>query len=543
MSRVYARFHEKGQGRALIEMARQYDPKNAVREFVTNSLDAMVPGDDKIGEISVVSFPNRRRVVVSDNGIGMGYDELTALPESIGYSGKAGKIDMRGEKGLGLLAFGSVGDVMHIISRTHNGGTPYGYIRWEIDETKGTIPCDYEELGPKEVEDFHGGFSNGTRVVMDMVNPHVMNKVLTISALTTWLRRLYTPALRNEIVDLKLGRVDSKNRGSPKMLTPIDFSKGGSLEAVEDGTYQIEIKNQEEPGDLEVLLFVDPEGVRDKVGVYSKDVLVYQSLAELAEFEKSLVWTSGKVSGYVNDRFNKLILGREGIERKRNAFKAWYNAVKELEERIRPLVEEKRKPQKRRKEEVYIKRVFDALADVWKDIKKTDIGQEYARSSEGEKVLVDGAEPTKERDGGERKPREDPIPGKPPGPGAFKGDPSGHPQKVVSRKGVPFGKAEPVEFPLSEIHLRSKLEDLLGVAPTLYLNSVHGDYKSRVDLNDNNIFMRYVLNLVAKEAAYYSVRKLEREGTLMGDRDEVVRVALQREETIKFLALDRLGIK
>lgn len=39
-----ARFHEKGEGLALIELARQYPPMHAVREYVTNSLDEAIPG-------------------------------------------------------------------------------------------------------------------------------------------------------------------------------------------------------------------------------------------------------------------------------------------------------------------------------------------------------------------------------------------------------------------------------------------------------------------------------------------------------------------
>src|SRR3990167_11175533 len=103
----YVRFHDRGQGRALIELAKQYPPKDAIREFVTNSLDARVP--DTVEDILVMVNPSQRRIVISDNGTGMRYEDLVALPTSIGYSKKAGDVDMRGEKALGLLAFGSLG--------------------------------------------------------------------------------------------------------------------------------------------------------------------------------------------------------------------------------------------------------------------------------------------------------------------------------------------------------------------------------------------------------------------------------------------------
>jgi len=110
MEEQYVRFHDRGQGRALIELAKQYPPRDAIREFVTNSLDARL--DSTVEDIVVMINPNERRVVISDNGHGIPYDEINQLPLNIGYSKKAGNVDARGEKALGLLAFGSLGDAI-----------------------------------------------------------------------------------------------------------------------------------------------------------------------------------------------------------------------------------------------------------------------------------------------------------------------------------------------------------------------------------------------------------------------------------------------
>src|SRR3990172_8560016 len=107
MANRYVGFHSEGEGRALVELARGYNPKNAVREFVTNSLDARVK--DKRVNISLIVDPFDRRVIISDNGCGMTNEELYARALSIGYSEKRGVTDQRGEKALGLLAFGSLG--------------------------------------------------------------------------------------------------------------------------------------------------------------------------------------------------------------------------------------------------------------------------------------------------------------------------------------------------------------------------------------------------------------------------------------------------
>ncbi len=542
MEQGHVRFHEKGEGRALIELAKQYPPKDAIREFVTNSLDARIQNITE--DILVIVNPYARRVIVSDNGIGMKYNELITLPTSVGYSKKAGNVDMRGEKALGLLAFGSLGNTMHIISKHHEEkNSSYGYIRWQINESKEGITFCHEQIDASDVEkSFYGNFPHGTRIIIDNTNPHIMDKILTIPYLKNWLRILYNPALRKGIVNISLGRLDKRSRDTrSESLEPINYERTSSSELI-DGEVSAQIKS-EVYGNLEMLLFVDPEAIYDKVAVYSKDVLVYESIAELPEFSKSAVWTSGKVSGYINDHFNKLILGRVGIDRNRNAFKAWYNTLSELEERIKPVVDEKKKHGIRVKESNHIKVVYDTLTDVFKEFKRIiDIDNTYTRDSSGELILVEGAEPTKKRRTRKKEVEITEIFTERAGPGTFIDDPKGVPERVVPKRGILLGYPQPVEFEAKEAYLRSKLEELLG-SPKIFLNSAHEDYKSRVDAKDSDIFRRYLVELIAKEVAFYEVKKAQKENKLVGEKSEIVDVTLQREEMFKFLALKRLGIK
>jgi len=541
----YVRFHEKGAGRALIELAKQYHPRDAIREFVTNALDGGI--EDHREEIALVIDPSGRRLLISDNGEGMSHEKLFSLEESIGYSLKKDKMDARGEKGLGLLAFASLGNVMHVLSKSYqDSGSKYGYIRWAIDERKGEILAHSEVLDASEVRShFYGAFPRGTRVIVDGIDTHIMNELLTIGNLKKYLRSLYNPALRNRLATIRLGRKSGK-KVREAVLKPIEYDTPTSSVLI-DEKMEINLKGEEIPGELEVLLYLDPTASSSKVAVYSKDVLVYDSLAELTEFSRSPVWASGKVSGFVNDRFNRLILGRAGIDRKRNAFKAWYGAIQNLEVRIGPKIEESKIRGEKVIEEGHIKAAFDALIYAWKDLEKTDFGQQYARSGEGDLLTVVGVEPTTERGKGPRGPRK-PKPstpaGRPPGPGTFIYDPEGHVERVSPKKGVPFGYPQPKEFSVEESHLRIKLEDLLG-SPTLLINSTHEDYLERVSASSKDAvpFRRYVIELSAKEAINYQVRKAEREHRLFGDKDEIVGAALQRVEDLKFEALKHIGIK
>lgn len=537
MEERYLKFHEKGVGMAMLELAKQYPPKEAIREFVTNSLDARIK--DQTIDIAILINPFEKRVIISDNGIAMTYKQLIELPESVGYSKKIGMVDKRGEKGVGLLAFGSLGDVMQIISRPDEN-SKYGYMRWEIKESKGAIAFYPKEIDSKEVKDLYRNFPHGTTIIIDRVDSHIIDKVFTITNLKNWLTMLYNPALRKNIANILIGRLDKRNM-EPK-LEPLEEMVHETISSteLEDEIVSIKIK-KEEPGDLELLLFVDPTAICDKVAVYSKDVLVYESLAELPEFSKSPVWTSGKVSGYINDYFNKLILGRSGIDRSRNAFKAWYATLTELEEKIRPIVEEKKKHGVKIKENEYIKKVYNVLDDVLRDFKTTEFGEAYARSSTGELVPVIGEEPTEKR-GKERSTKPRIRTGKPPGPGTFIYNPDGVIQRVTQKRGVPFSYPQPVDFPLHEMHLRSKLEVKSFGSPVLLINSAHEDYKSRADSREE-IILRYILGLMAKGTTQAEAIKAEKKNELRGDKSEIVNNFLEREEYIQFLALKRLKIK
>jgi len=528
----YVCFHEQGQGRALIELSRAYHPRNAVRELVTNSLDDRVRTRGSIEKIHITLDPYQKRIIVEDNGNGMSPEKLFSLAKSVGFSSKAGQVDMRGEKALGLLAFGSVGDVMHIVSRAYGTSQRnYGYTRWEIDDKKNRIPFVNEELNPDQVEQLFGSFSYGTKVIIDRVNPHIFEKVLTPANLKDSLKQLYNPALRKSIAQIYVGKYDKRAKKVKfEQVKPIEYERESSV-LLMDQTLQVTIKNEEQPGNLEVLLFIDPEASRDKVAVCSKDVQVYESLTELTEFLKHPVWSSGKVSGYINDHFNKLILGRDGIDRTRNAFKSWYSTLEVIAEKLRPIVEENKKKGKKVKEQKYIQEAFRALSDVWKELKKDDIGDDYVVDPQGPEIITVRERERKQGEEGEgREKSKERI---------IDNDNSGEREIRVNRRRVPFACPLPLEFSQHEMHLRSRYEHQLG---RLYINSLHPDYQSRVDLADPSAFVRYNVEILAKEASSNEIRKMNESRKLVGNPTEVVEMALQREEQLRFLALERLGI-
>ena len=112
----------------------------------------------------------------------------------------------------------------------------------------------------------------------------------------------------------------------------------------------------------------------------------------------------------------------------------------------------------------------------------------------------------------------------------------------MKRSGLPFGFPQPVAFPVNEIHLRSKLENIVGT-PTILFNSSHVDYTSRVENKDKRVFTRYIVELLAKGASLYEIQQAESQGVLLENRIDLACRVVEKEEPIKFLMLKRLGIQ
>ena len=544
--------HEKGHGRVIMELAKAYHPRYAIREFVTNALDARIPETQE--NILVSINQPKKSLIVFDNGTGMPYDKLISLPKSVGYSNKAEHVDSRGEKGLGLLSFGSLGSRMHILSRPHEGNQDfYGHLLYEINN--GKLRHGHEKLSSQDLEAvrdrFYGNFPSGTRVVIEGIPQGIMDKFLTnthpSNNLKQWLRQVYSPAIRNGDVNIHFGKYD-KRSGSLKSetLDEIDYEDGREFaELFMDKTLSIPIKGQDEPGELEVLLYIDPEGAYDKVPVYSKDVQVYQSLAELDEFNRSPVWASGKVLGFVNDRFNKLVLGRDGIQRGSNAYKAWYEALSQVEEELKPIVEQHKKSVRKLQETKTIRQVMSAMHDAVRNLEREGMPFQnietglYQEDSQGEMEKVKGQSPREpgpggRGSGGKKGGR---------GPGTYVKDEEGTRRRVSPKKGLPASFIQPIDFPLHEGHLRSRLEERIGGDHVIYVNSAHGDYTARSDSKDTSVFQRYLIELVSKEFSMLDALNEDKKGALRGEPLELLEEALLREEAIKFQAMNALKIR
>src|SRR3989338_905679 len=137
MTRQKVRMPEEGQDWAIMEFSQMYSnrPIDALREYVTNAIDEIYDMNETGGLVRIILDPVQSRVMIHDNAVGMTAERLAQLPLAVGTSIKRGKIDKRGEKGLGLISFGSLGERMHIITRTA-GNPVYEHMTYEKDGGK-----------------------------------------------------------------------------------------------------------------------------------------------------------------------------------------------------------------------------------------------------------------------------------------------------------------------------------------------------------------------------------------------------------------------
>lgn len=534
--------HAKGRDRVIIELARQYKPKNVIREYVTNALDAKEEG--RTIDIRVLTIPQQRRIIISDSGSGMSFEQLEALRTSVGYSSKAGKPDMRGEKGMGILAFASAAEQAIILSR-QAGSTQaqYGYLLLE-NENNQRIGSRFKVIDEDRVANtLEGPFPNGTRVIIDRVDPNFMAKIYTLANLKAMLSELYTPALARGDVGIRIGSKGKRKYGAIRTedVEPIEFQGDVLLETL------LKLKDVDDKGEqinlgLEAFLLFNPQGTEDRVRVYSKDVLVYPSITELEEFAGNRFWGCGKLQGYVNDHFAKLTIGRDGIDRQRRQFKIWHGALKDVEKKLGTEVEDRLKRGPKDREDNLFREAWNALKDAYRQLdpiyNQTAL---VAAGVNGVETPVIGAPPaeshTHHRTGHPRKIIPGVYTGREKG-GTFIESPGGVERSVARKQEITMGTPIPLEFPENEGTLRSKLVEQLN-ASRIYVNTAHNDYIARIATQRE--MLRYLIDIWSDQIASNEAKKAVEQRLI--SPEEAAQKAILKAEDIKYQSLSRLGIK
>ena len=370
MIEIKPKMSEVGQERMLVELAHLYkNPLHALREYVTNAVDAhgadRRKGTFQDGLVNVDISPQDRRLIITDNASGMSEALMRVLPIRIGDSLKAGKPDQRGEKAVGLLAFGSMGGrCVDIISRGE-GDVGYNHLRYTLEgkeEGNECLRAQFERLTSCDVErNFHGGFDRGTRVLVKTTT-EVLKEKLTAPKIRRFLQGTYTPLLRAGWLPFWVCDI---SRNEQEIVDAPTFT-GTLLRTERAGGFNAGSKRHPDESGLEVYLFFDPSSDSGSVPFFSKDVRVYDRITDLDDdLAETTLWGCGNVSGYANDPDLKLTLGRESIDFVRNTrtYRSLIKYLMDLDRELKPTIESLTNTHRKEKGN-------KVLEDAWKLLQK-----------------------------------------------------------------------------------------------------------------------------------------------------------------------------
>ncbi|NOQ17637.1 MAG: hypothetical protein GQ507_00145, partial [Dehalococcoidales bacterium] len=257
----------------------------AVKQFVENSADAIQQATTDERRISVhlqyasgsdEKARSLKNIVIADNGIGMNKEKMKYILGHIGNSEKV-QMALKGEKGIGILAFSMVADDLHIAS-TDIDGTPSSCL---------VLKRPWLKIGRAEVIERcprHTHSRRGTIVYLEDILPEVADK-LTKERLKEYLGREFANDLMQGFYAMSISDdhefepvPPKRYRGIKAMSTAISLGKFGSVTI-----------------DLHVL----PWDMADAtVSLYGRGGTRVCLLTDLEDF-RALPWTDKRLEGYV----------------------------------------------------------------------------------------------------------------------------------------------------------------------------------------------------------------------------------------------------
>ena len=479
------------------------DPLKALREYLTNGIDALTDPEyrrlysNEEGLVKVILVPEDRRIIVADNAKGMPSHFVENLPRQLAKSPKHGRTDQRGEKGIGILAFGSMGHQVHIISK-EQGENRYNYLRYEKGNDRIAAFVADPPLTREYVDkNYYGSFPHGTKIIVD-ATPYILKNNLAEEDTERFIQETYFPILLQKKVRFKIGPKDGIMR-TINAPSPVD---GGVAITLLDKVLQFQVQLSREVKDYSLFahLIFHPERDNGRVAVYSKDVKVHDSILGLERrLSKYDFWACRLISGFINEPNLKIVLGRDGINKTTKAYEGLIELLEKIHEQywpqIKVTVERSRKQMANR-----------FLTDAWK-------------------LLEKAYQNTKPLNVIPRIPSPHPTPHSPHKPG-----------KGKKGRQLPFA-CRTEDFGLGEEKLRAKLDDSNMGEPVIVVNSDIHDYQTHVvESKNTKEALDYILDVATPQMALFEVRDGIRKGASFGDADRTANEIIRRAQDLKYAA-------
>jgi len=298
--------------------------QEAVKQFVENSADAIQQLSTDEGRISVILeyLPSEnehhgrtlKRILVADNGIGMDREKMKSILQRIGDSEKV-QMALRGEKGIGILAFSLVAEELHLAS-TVADGVPSSCVVLKRSWLK-TGQAQIVERCPR-----HTHAERGTIAYLEDILPEIADK-LTKEGLKEYLGREFASDLRQGLYAMAI----SDGHG----FEPVPPQRYRGIKAMSSTISLARL------GTVHVELHVLPWEMADAtVSLYGRGGTRICLLTDLDDF-KALPWGDKRLEGYVRCDHLKRTADKTAVVQER-VYQAFVAGLRGIEPEIKDMI-------------------------------------------------------------------------------------------------------------------------------------------------------------------------------------------------------------
>jgi hypothetical protein len=257
-----------------------HSPMEALKQFVENGADAIEQSNKSDGGIRVRLDHSASQIIVEDNGIGIGSEKMGHILQNIGNSEKLQHV-LRGEKGVGILAFALIANELHL-SSLNGGHTPSCLVlkREWLKEGRAQIieQCPQHHLSKP-----------GTRAHLIDILPEIAPQ-LTKARLKQYLSREFANDLRRNIYTIQISDGHGYEAVEPRIFSGVPtLSSNIRLGSLGNASVQL------------YTLPFDAEGTN--IDLCGRAGIRLCALTDLEEFKKQ-PWQGQRLEGYVRcDKF------------------------------------------------------------------------------------------------------------------------------------------------------------------------------------------------------------------------------------------------
>ena len=300
------------------------NPLEAIKQFVENAADAIEQAKIEDGHISVqLKYQSSakdqgkkilKNIIIRDNGIGMSQNKMHLVLQHIGDSEKI-NLALRGEQGIGILAFALLGEELHL-SSTAKEGFPSSCLilrRAWLREGRAEI---------REQCRTHQHSDRGTVAIIKNISSEIAAQ-LSKDRLKNYLGQQFTSDLKANLYNLSISDDDEFEQINPQRFRGMRIIST-KLSLGHSGSAFLE-------------LYVLPWDMSDATtSLYGRGGTRICSLTDLDDFKK-LPWTDHRLEGYIRcDLLTRTADKTTVVQDK--TYQDFVSALQKLEPEIRELI-------------------------------------------------------------------------------------------------------------------------------------------------------------------------------------------------------------